>query len=595
MRTHLCSQINKSLAGQTVTICGWVKKSRNFGELVFLDIRDSSTVLQAVVEPGQQDLLDLTSTLRHEFVIRVEGKVRFRPENMRNSQMDTGDVELEVSKLEILNRSQVPPFLPDEHQTVNEDLRLKYRYLDLRRDDLHEKILQRHNIVRLIREYLNLQGFVDIETPMLTKATPEGARDYLVPSRVHPGSFFALPQSPQLFKQMLMISGFDRYYQIVRCFRDEDLRADRQPEFTQLDMEMSFVDEKDVQQMIEGLMCHVFKEVHGVELQTPFMRLSYDEAMSRYGSDKPDLRNPLYLQDVKDIFKDSNFSIFNQAYEDDACRIIMLKCPQTNELSRKQLDEYQQFMQRLGVSGLAYIKVNQPELGRDGLQSSLLKHLSDIEIANLIDRCNLLAGDIVFCVAGKSSVVTEPMGALRQKLGFDLKRIDLTDWKIAWVVDWPIFLMNEKNGQIESAHHPFTSHQLASIEELQKNPLTAKAKAYDLVLNGYELGGGSIRIHDPDMQKAVFELLGISEHEAQKKFGFFIEALQYGCPPHGGIALGVDRLAMLLTRSQSIREVIAFPKTLSAGCLLTQAPSRIDEFQLKELSIKSTAVIDESN
>ena len=425
---------------------------------------------------------------------------------------------------------------------------------------------------------------------MLTKATPEGARDYLVPSRVHPGAFFALPQSPQLFKQLLMISGFDRYYQIVRCFRDEDLRADRQPEFTQLDIEMSFVEEQDVQELIEGLMCHLFKEVLGVELTTPFLRLSYDFAMERYGSDKPDLRNPLFLQDVKDVLMHSELSVFSQAAADEESRIVMLKCPKGAELSRKNLDEYVQFMQRLGVNGLSYIKVSDPAQGRLGLQSSLLKFLSDDEIKALIQKVELEAGDIVFCAAGKSAQITEPMGALRQKLGFDFKLIDPDAWKIAWVIDWPIFLKNEKTGKIESAHHPFTSHQLSDAEELKKNPLAAKAKAYDLVLNGYELGGGSIRIHDPNMQKSVFELLGISEEDVQKKFGFFVEALQYGCPPHGGIALGIDRLAMLMTKSQSIREVIAFPKTLSAMCLLTQAPSPVDANQLQELSIKSTHV-----
>ena len=589
MRTHLCEQVNEQLIDQVVTICGWIKKRRDFGELMFLDIRDSSAILQAVIEPKQEAIFAKAQELRHEYVVKVAGVIRARPENMRNLNMKTGLLELEVTHLEILNTASIPPFLPDENQNVNEDLRLKYRYLDMRRDELHQKIVRRHEIVSIIREYLNQEGFRDIETPMLTKATPEGARDYLVPSRVHPGSFYALPQSPQLFKQLLMIAGFDRYYQIVRCFRDEDLRADRQPEFTQLDIEMSFIDEQDIQDLLEGLICHLFKAVLGVELPRPFQKMPYDEAMTRFGSDKPDLRNPLFLVDVKELFLNAEFTVFKEAANDADSRVIALRLPNGSKLSRKQLDEYQQFMARLNVQGLSYLKVNDLSMGREGLQSSLLKFLSDTEVQHLMVHTEAKDGDIIFFIAGKSSKVTEPMGALRQKIGFDHGLIHEKDWKIAWIVDWPIFLLNDKTGGLESAHHPFTSPRETNPEFLKQHPLQTKAKAYDLVLNGYELGGGSIRIHQPKLQKMVFDLLGISDEEATQKFGFFLEALEYGCPPHGGIALGVDRLVMLMTGSSSIRDVIAFPKTLSAVCLLTQAPSLVDKYQLEELSIQSIA------
>lgn len=585
MRTHYCSAVNESVLGKEVTVCGWVHHRRDHGGVVFLDIRDRSGLLQVVYEPENQNTFSVAEKLRSEFVVRITGVVRHRPEGMVNDKMATGKVEVIGTGLEILNQSPTPPFLPDDHQIINEDLRYKYRYIDLRRTAMQNKITLRHRLTSCIRNYLNQLDFLDIETPMLTKATPEGARDYLVPSRVHPGQFYALPQSPQLFKQMLMMSGFDKYYQIVRCFRDEDLRADRQPEFTQLDIEMAFIDEENILKLIEGLLQVVFKQILNVELPGTLQRMSYTEAMTRFGSDKPDLRNPLELVDVADLVKECDFNVFASAANDTAGRVVALKLPNGCDLSRKDLDGYGQFVGNYGAKGLAYIKVNDITAGVAGLQSPILKFLSEDAIFAILKRVEATSGDVVFFGADKAHVVNDAMGALRIRLGHDRKLLS-ADWKLLWIIDWPMFEMDHQNNRLQAMHHPFTSPQDLSPDALRAQPTQSIAKAYDIVINGYEIGGGSIRIHQAELQQTVFDLLGINEQEAQEKFGFLLDALQYGAPPHGGIALGIDRLAMLLTDSTSIRDVIAFPKTQTASCLLTSAPSPTGNAQLNELGIR---------
>ncbi|STX42598.1 aspartyl tRNA synthetase [Legionella donaldsonii] len=585
MRSHYCTRINETMIEQSVSICGWIHNRRDHGGVIFLDVRDRSGLVQVVYEPEFAEIFAVAETLRHEFVVRIQGIVRPRPQGMVNDKMATGRIEILGTGLEILNQAQTPPFLPDDHQFVNEDLRYRYRYLDLRRSEMQNNLTLRHRMIRCIREYLNAQDFVDIETPMLTKATPEGARDYLVPSRVHPGEFYALPQSPQLFKQLLMMSGFDKYYQVVRCFRDEDLRADRQPEFTQLDIEMAFINEGVIQQLIEGMLKKVFQDILQVELPETLPKMTYAEAMRRFGSDKPDLRIPLELVDIADLVKGCDFNVFAAAADNPEGRVVALKLPGGCELSRKELDAYGHFVGIYGAKGLAYIKVNDLTQGMDGLQSPIIKFLSEKNVNAILERVEAKTGDVIFFGAGHAQLVNESMGALRIKLGHDNKLVE-PGWRLLWVVDWPMFEIDMKTNQLQSMHHPFTSPQELSITALKQGPTKTLAKAYDIVINGYEIGGGSIRIHQPQLQQAVFDLLGIGEEEAKEKFGFLLDALQYGCPPHGGIALGIDRLAMLLTDSNSIRDVIAFPKTQSAACLLTNAPTAVGNAQLNELGIR---------
>lgn len=582
MRSHYCGQMNESFIDKTVTLCGWVNRRRDHGGVIFIDLRDREGLVQVVFNPETADIFSIAEKVRNEYVLRIQGTVRLRPEGTENTELSTGQVEIVGQQIEILNAAETPPFQLDESH-VHEDLRLRYRYIDLRRPEMLARLQLRAKITSILRKFLDEKGFLDIETPMLTKATPEGARDYLVPSRTHEGQFFALPQSPQLFKQLLMMSGMERYYQIVRCFRDEDLRADRQPEFTQLDIEMSFIDESMITNLMESMMRLLFKEVLNEDLPVPFPRMTYEEAMRRYGIDKPDLRVPLELTDVGDLMKEVKFKVFAKPANDPNGRVAALCVPNGKTLSRKQIDGYTDFVAIYGAKGLAYIKVNDISAGRDGLQSPILKFLPDEAIQGILERSKADSGSIIFFGADKAKIVNEALGALRVKIGKDLN-IMQKGWKPLWIVDYPMFEWDEKEGRWISLHHPFTAPNVPNMEALETGDCLSRA--YDMVLNGEEIGGGSIRIHNTEMQSAVFRVLGIGEEEARDKFGFLLDALKYGCPPHGGIAFGLDRLVMLMSGSSSIREVIAFPKTQKASCLLTSAPSAASTEQLRELHIR---------
>ena len=583
MRSHYCGQVDQSLIGEQVAVAGWVHRRRDHGGVIFVDLRDREGLLQVVFDPDRPQIFTEAERLRSEYVLAVRGRVRGRPEGTVNPNMATGRVELLAEELVTLNDSATPPFHHDEH--ANEELRLKFRYLDLRRESMLANLRLRHRVTQALRKFLDANGFIDIETPVLTRATPEGARDYIVPSRTHPGKFFALPQSPQLFKQLLMMSGMDRYYQIARCFRDEDLRADRQPEFTQLDIEMSFVDEDAVMGIMEELIRQVFRTVMKVELPSPFPRMSYGEAMRRFGSDKPDLRIPLELVEVSDLMGGVEFKVFAGPAKDPEGRVAALRLPNGGELSRKEIDDYTTFVARFGAKGLAYIKVNDAAAGREGLQSPILKFLPDAAISEIMERTGAGTGDLVFFGADKARVVNDALGALRVRLG-ENRGLVAKNWQPLWVVDFPMFERDRQTQQWTSLHHPFTAPSIDDPALLGEAPGEVLSRAYDMVLNGSEIGGGSIRIHGKAMQSAVFDLLGITKEEADEKFGFLLKALEYGCPPHGGIAFGLDRLVMLMAGADSIRDVIAFPKTQTASCPLTNAPGEVTESQLREVGIR---------
>jgi len=583
MRSHYCGQVNEQLLGQQVTVAGWVHRRRDHGGVIFVDLRDREGLLQIVFDPGAPAVFAEAERLRNEFVVRVTGRVRERPPGTVNPNLASGRVELVAQQLELLNRCEPLPFQLDEQ--VGEEVRLRYRYLDLRREVMNQRLRLRHRLTRAMRTWLDRHGFVDLETPMLTKATPEGARDYLVPSRTHPGKFFALPQSPQIFKQLLMIAGFDRYYQIVRCFRDEDLRADRQPEFTQLDVETSFLVQHDIMALMEALIRYCFREVLGAALPDPFPRMSFAEALRRYGSDKPDLRIPLELTDVADLVRDCDFKVFAGPAKDPHGRVAALRVAGGGAMPRSQIDEYTAFVARYGAKGLAYIKVNQRDKARDGLQSPIIKFLSDAALEGILGRTGAANNDLIFFGADSAKVVNDALGALRLKIGHDLKLV-ASGWQPLWVIDFPMFEWEEAEKRWVAMHHPFTAPHSDDPAALRAAPAAALAKAYDMVLNGSEIGGGSVRIHRQQMQSTVFELLGIGPEEAQKKFGFLLDALKFGAPPHGGIAFGLDRLAMLMAGADSIREVIAFPKTQTAADPLTDAPTEVSEAQLRELHVR---------
>lgn len=583
MRTHYCGELNQENSGQEITVCGWVNRRRDHGGVIFIDLRDKKGILQVVVDPDDDALFSTAESVRNEFVLKITGLVRPRPEGTINKDMPSGEVEVLALGLEILNSSETPPFQLDDD--VQDDIRQKYRYIDLRRPEMQYRMQLRARVTHFLRSWLEAEEFMDIETPMLTKATPEGARDYLVPSRTHAGSFFALPQSPQLFKQLLMMSGMDRYYQIVRCFRDEDLRADRQPEFTQLDIETSFMNEDAIMLMMEKMVQGLFSKVLAQEIDGPFLRMPYAEAMERFGSDKPDLRIALELQTISDILADVEFKVFSGPANDPKGRVAALRVPGGSKLSRKEIDVYTEFVGRYGAKGLAYIKCNDVTQGREGLQSPILKFLPDEAIDEIISRTKAETGDLIFFGADKVNTVNESLGALRVKVAQDLGLVE-AGWRFLWVVDFPMFEHDERENRWNALHHPFTAPSTTDPAEVEANPGGMLSRAYDMVLNGTELGGGSIRIHTVDMQRRVLKLLGIDEQEAEDKFGFLLTALKFGCPPHGGIAFGLDRLVMLMSGATSIRDVMAFPKTQTAACLLTQAPSPVSDKQLKELSIR---------
>ena len=586
MRSHYCGQIDESQVGEEVSVCGWVHRRRDHGGVIFVDLRDREGLLQVVFDPDRAEIFAEAERIRGEYVLAVKGKVRPRPEGTVNPNMPTGQIEVLAHELVTLNDSETPPFHHDEQ--ANEELRLKYRYLDLRRENMLGNLRLRHAVTRAMRNYLDDDGFVDVETPMLTRATPEGARDYVVPSRTHPGKFFALPQSPQIFKQLLMMSGLDRYYQIVRCFRDEDLRADRQPEFTQLDIEMSFVDEEVIMGTMEGLVRTIFNDVMDIDLPSAFPRITYADAMHRFGSDKPDLRIDLELIEVADLMASVEFKVFAGPAADPEGRVAALCIPGGSQLSRKEIDDYTAYVARYGAKGLAYIKVNDAAAGREGLQSPILKFLPDDAVDGIMQRTEAKDGDLIFFGADNARVVNDALGALRVKVAEDRGLVN-DGWQPVWVVDFPMFEKDTQSGRWTSLHHPFTAPSVDDPDSVRAEPGTVLSRAYDMVLNGSEIGGGSIRIHSQAMQAAVFELLGISDEEAEEKFGFLLRALNFGCPPHGGIAFGLDRMVMLMAGAESIRDVIAFPKTQSASCPLTNAPGEVSAEQLKETGIRLRA------
>ncbi len=586
MRTHYCGHLNRDLIGQTVTLCGWAHRRRDHGGVIFIDLRDREGMAQIVIDPDTKEAFAIAESVRNEFVLKIVCKVRARPEGTVNANIPTGEVEMLAREIEILNPSLTPPFMLDD-ESLTETVRLQHRYIDLRRPAMQKNLMLRYRVAKTLRDYLDANGFIEIETPMLTRSTPEGARDYLVPSRVHPGQFFALPQSPQLFKQLLMVSGFDRYFQITKCFRDEDLRADRQPEFTQVDIETSFMNEEEIMNTVEDMIRKMFKGVQDIDLPAQFPRMAFAEAMNRYGSDKPDMRVTLEITELTDVMKDVDFKVFAGAANMVGGRVAALRVPKGATISRSEIDAYTDFVKIYGAKGLAYIKINDvTKLNEDGLQSPIVKNIHVKALQSIIDLTGAQNGDIVFFGADKLKVVNEALGALRSKIGHEKGHVDGRKWAPLWVVDFPMFEHDEENDRWVALHHPFTAPKDGHEDLLTSNPGACLSKAYDMVINGWEVGGGSVRIHKQDNQSKVFDALKISKEEAQEKFGFLLDALQYGAPPHGGLAFGLDRLVTLMAGADSIRDVIAFPKTQRAQCLMTNAPNEVDDKQLRELHIR---------